>query len=495
VYASRPESAESSRRTLLARAGILAGGVGALILHGAERAVAQTVAETVEIRPPAGQTALAIVPSGDVPPSASVGGALNLDNTASTGAGAVLYSNRGASALGRLLAVNQDHPENPQHALRVQNAGTAHTVSIFHDPAGGAGDPTAEALDVVSTNPLDTAVGVQGREEGKGTVKITHAKPGRPDADASALSIALLGAGTACQGIFIGNDSGNPTTGPLLNIRNGGPAAPRLVLTADGRLELPVPGPSGGLTLGADTNLYRAATAVLSTDGALQARAMQGGGEVAPTEATAIPLVDVFRARLSLYGIEGVSSGVRGTTFSSFHHQLRLQPIEAGTASFAGVYGFYAPPLLNVVGKGWNVTSYSAVRVEPPGGEGTISHLAAVDVRDLKGRGANNYSLRSFGTSVTMRHSGAVSLGSQAAPESLLHLHGNSNVHGSVTFEAESAHPPTSTQGSQARLYLKGNALVIQWSDESRVLYTRIPLDSAGPYPATPAVTTDTTPP
>ena len=124
-------------------------------------------------------------------PSTSAGGALNLDNSASQGAGAVLYSNKGADALGRLLVVNQANPANPQQAVRIQNAGTAHTVSILHDPAGGAGDSSAEAVDIVSTNPLDTTLGVQGQEEGRGTVKITHEKPARPDANAAAISIAL----------------------------------------------------------------------------------------------------------------------------------------------------------------------------------------------------------------------------------------------------------------------------------------------------------------
>jgi hypothetical protein len=126
-----------------------------------------------------------------VPHSAVTGGGLNLDNTASSGAGVVLYSNRGADALGRLLVVNQANPSNPQHAVRIQNVGTAHTVSIFHDPAAGAGDPAAEAVDIVSTNERDTALGVRGRETGKGTVKITHGKPSGSDANASALSIAL----------------------------------------------------------------------------------------------------------------------------------------------------------------------------------------------------------------------------------------------------------------------------------------------------------------
>jgi hypothetical protein len=296
----------------------------------------------MEITPLAGDAALRLVPSGAVSPSVSVGGAFNLDNTASTGAGVVLYSNQGAGALGRLLVVNQANSENPQNAVRIQNVGTAHAVSIFHNPAGGTGDSTAEALDVVSTNPLDTALGVRGQEEGRGTVKIAHAKPARSDANAAALSIALLGAGTACQGICIGNDGGNPTTGRLLNIRNGGPGSERLVLTADGRVELPIKGPAGGLVIGSDANLYRSAQNVLATDGAIQARVVQGE---------------------------------------------------------------------------------------------------------------------------------------------------------SVVLAAESANPPAPAAGEQARLYVKDSKLVIQWNDTGTVLYTTIPLDSAGPYPVSPAMTTDTVAP
>ncbi len=303
ISSTQTETAESSRRALLAKAGLLAGGVGAVLLHGSERALAQSVAETMEIVPPAGDSALRLVPSGPVPPSVSVGGALNLDNTASTGAGAVLYSNQGSGALGRLLVVNQANPANPMAAVRIQNAGIATTVSIFHDPAGGAGDSTAEALDVVSTNPLDTTVGVKGQEEGKGTVKITHVKPAGDDADASALSIALLGAGTASQGIFIGNDSGNPTTGPLLHIRNGGVGNERLVLTPDGRVDLPVQGPAGGVLIGSDANLYRSAPAVLATDGTVKAGVVQGDGLLLDVQDTnpAAP-VDDQQARLYVKG-------------------------------------------------------------------------------------------------------------------------------------------------------------------------------------------------
>lgn len=321
----------------------MAGGVGAAILHGAEPSQAQTMGETMDVAPPPGDPALKLRPSGAVAPSVSVGGAMNLDNSGSTGAGAVLYSNRGADALGRLLVVNQANAANPQHAVRIENAGTAHSVSIFHDPAGGIGDPTAEALDVVSTNPLDTTVGVHGREEGKGTVKVTHEKPAGGDANASALSICLLGQDTACQGIYIGNDLGNVTTGPLLNIRNGGPGSERLVLTADGKVQLPVRGSLGGIVIGSDASLYRSAAGILSTPGGIEARTVL--------------------------------------------------------------------------------------------------------------------------------------------------------AHQSVTVSAKTANPPAPLPGAQARIYVKDAKLVVQWNDGQQTLYTTIELDNPGPFPVTPAVTTDTTPP
>jgi len=230
----------------------------------------------MEVEPHSGSAALKLVPSGPVSPSVSIGGAFNLDNTASSGAGVVLYSDQGEGALGRLLVVHQSNAANPQAAVRIQQAGAAHAVSIFHNPAAGAGDSSAEALDVVSTNVLDSAVGIRGQEAGRGTVKITHVKPASPDANAAALSIGLLGAGTQCQGIFIGNDAGNATSGPLIHIRNGGPGSERLVLTGDGRLELPVPDRAGGLLIGSDANLYRSAQGALATDGVIQARVTQG---------------------------------------------------------------------------------------------------------------------------------------------------------------------------------------------------------------------------
>ena len=112
-----------------------------------------------------------------------------------------------------------------------------------------------------------SACGAAKRAEG--TVKITHEKPARPDANAVGALDRADRRRHRGQGIFIGNDAGNPTTGPLLNIRNGGPDAKRLVLTADGKVQLPVQGPLGGLVIGSDASLYRSAEGVLATDGAI----------------------------------------------------------------------------------------------------------------------------------------------------------------------------------------------------------------------------------
>ena len=530
---------------MLARAGLAAGALGVLALPDAARAAPTRFDDLVEIAPPAGTAALRLLVSGNVPNSAVTGGALNLDNSASTGAGAVLHSNRGADALGRLLVVNQANPANPQHAVRIQNAGTAHTVSIFHDPAGGAGDPAAEAVDIVSTNAQDTALGVRGRESGKGTVKITHGKPASSDADASALSIALEGAGTACQGIYIGNDAGNPTTGNLLHIRNGGPDAERMRLTAAGRLELPEPGSGAGLELGGDANLYRADVKTLATDGALRIAsagatvngsrwfvaqipssatiALEAGAGlrgvavsaaittrdqldpisllmvnvnsvVTPSAATDLRAVEVYKSNLSINGLPGAASGVVGSVVSSFQHQLRLLPIQAGgSGHLTNVFGFHAPPAA-VVEPGWTVMNYSPLRVEAPGGTGTILNLTGLEIRDFKSRASNNYSLRSHGPAVHMRHSGGANLGSQESPETLLHLRGNAAFHGSLSLDEEANDPPAPAAGT-ARLYVKNGKLVVQWNDGSKTLFTTIPLNAAGAYPVTTTVTTDTAAP
>ena len=153
---------------------------------------------------------------------------MNVDNSDATGAGVVIFSSQGATASGRLLVVRATNAAFPQQLVRIENAGTGHAVSISHT----ANDSTAEALDIVSTNPLDTTVGVSGMEEGRGTIKVTHNKPTNSDANASVLSLRANGAGTACQGIFFDSENG-ATTGHLLNFRQNGSEV--FVMDAEGR--------------------------------------------------------------------------------------------------------------------------------------------------------------------------------------------------------------------------------------------------------------------
>jgi hypothetical protein len=129
----------------------------------------------------------------------------------------------GTNPTGALLSTGPNVITNtsPSHALRIANNTTD--------------DSSCEALDVVSNNELDTTFGIRGVEQGRGTIKVTHLRPpsGANDANASALSIRLNGAGTAAQGIFLDSEDG-PTTGPLINLRQDG--VQRFLVNANGDL-------------------------------------------------------------------------------------------------------------------------------------------------------------------------------------------------------------------------------------------------------------------
>lgn len=164
--------------------------------------------------------------------STSVGGAILVENTGSTGAGVVVFTNRGADAAGRLMVLRSANAAFTQAALHIDYLGTNHAATIAH---GGTGTASL-ALSVVSTNEDDTAVGVTGEPSARGTIKVTHNKPSVADGNASALSILLNGAGTACQGIFLDTEAGVSTTGKLINFRQAG--AERFVVHPDGSVQI-----------------------------------------------------------------------------------------------------------------------------------------------------------------------------------------------------------------------------------------------------------------
>lgn len=198
---------------------------------------------------------LYIEPQVELSSSTSVGGALRVDNTRNKGAGAVLYTNAGAGARGRLMVLRCDHGLFDQDCLHVSYDGKNSGISVLstNGPAMTLASTTTvprnhvlglllnadvddtSALNVNSLNTRHSAVQVTGNEKERGTVKIAHVKPnGMDDTNATALSIDLQGAGTAAQGIFVESTGG--TTGKLLNIRNQGDE--KMVLKADGTLQV-----------------------------------------------------------------------------------------------------------------------------------------------------------------------------------------------------------------------------------------------------------------
>lgn len=157
-----------------------------------------------------------VVPTANKSASTSAGGAISVDNSNSTGAGVVVYSTQAAPS-GRLLAVRVNSATFNQAAVYVDYNGTGHAATVNHSGTGS----NSNALVVTSTNASDTALGVSGNCDARGTVKITHNKSGS-DANASILSCLINGSGTACQGIFLDTETGVTTTGKLINLRQDG---------------------------------------------------------------------------------------------------------------------------------------------------------------------------------------------------------------------------------------------------------------------------------
>lgn len=244
--------------------------VGAVRIPGATRSMhpyGLTISDATSlvITNPDASAALKIIQQGNAPTSITTGGAINLDNSASTGAGFVLYSSRGSDQSGRLLVLNVPNSAFAQSAMHVAYAGNSHAVSVLHSSQGS----NAQAYNITSTNQNDTAFGVSGTEIGKGTIKVVHNYPGVADASASALSIRVNGQGTQAQGIFFDSDDAD-LTGNILTLRNHG--ADRLILNAAGQLQLKTDGNTGGLKAGAalDVAFFRGAADTWRSDDLIQ---------------------------------------------------------------------------------------------------------------------------------------------------------------------------------------------------------------------------------
>ncbi|HSX27874.1 MAG TPA: hypothetical protein VLF60_00290 [Candidatus Saccharimonadales bacterium] len=160
---------------------------------------------------------LTLAPTGVTSGSPSTGGTLFINQGTNPGSAFNTFTNAGSGALGRLMNVAVLNSAFDQAGLHVDYAGTVNGFEVVSTSTSS----TSNAVSVTSTNPNSTAMGVNGSESSKGTVKIVHTYPGSSDANASALSLRANGAGTAAQGIFFDAEDGG-TTGNLMKMRNAG---------------------------------------------------------------------------------------------------------------------------------------------------------------------------------------------------------------------------------------------------------------------------------
>lgn len=156
-----------------------------------------------------------LLPNGDSQSLSSVGGAFYIDNTNNIGSALGIFSDAGAEAQGNMMNIKINNPAFAQAAFYMDYHGTSNAVEIRNN----TDDASSNALSITNFNKLDSALGVIGYENDRGTVKITHNKAGN-DANASGLSIDLKGDNTAAQGIYVDSTATTGTTGKLLRLRN-----------------------------------------------------------------------------------------------------------------------------------------------------------------------------------------------------------------------------------------------------------------------------------
>lgn len=171
----------------------------------------------------------------------SSGGVIFIDNTNNIGTGIGIYSNADGSAEGNMINVKVDNPLYNQAAFYMNYDGLSNAVEIVSN----SNDSSSNALAVTGNNINDSTVGIIGYELGKGTIKVTHNRPGSGnDQNASGLSIDLKGVGTRAQGVYVDSTETGGTLGNLLRLRNQ--SIDQFVVGPQGNLTL-----TGNITQGA----------------------------------------------------------------------------------------------------------------------------------------------------------------------------------------------------------------------------------------------------
>lgn len=229
----------------------------AYVLRGTNLVFNTSELSPVQLNNPYANAALQVTQTGNASASASTGGAVNINNTGSTGAGLVIYSTQAAPS-GRLLNVNANSATFAQAAANVTNAGTGDALQVTQSgtgiglnltAAGGAtankhavsvgltntGSTSSSAMNITSANTAASSLQVTGVELSRGSIKVAHVgDAGGLDGNASGISIDLQTAGTAAQGIFLDATTG-ATTGKLIHLKNGG--AEKFSIDASGKLQ------------------------------------------------------------------------------------------------------------------------------------------------------------------------------------------------------------------------------------------------------------------
>jgi hypothetical protein len=142
-------------------------------------------------------------------------------------------------------------------------------------------------------------------------------------------------------------------------------------------------------------------------------------------------------------------------------------------------------PLARFIGMG-NPTGSHAVG---------ITDLVGIDIPDVISKPTNVWSIRNVEVRARMHHRGSLNLGGGATPTqetvSLVALRDNAQEHTSITFDEETTDPAQPAADAEARVYFKNGKFVVQWNLAGTTIYTTFPVNSAGPYPVNPVITTD----
>jgi hypothetical protein len=184
-----------------------------------------TRTSTTTINNASTNNAIKINQTGNIGASSSVGGAINLTNTSNTGAALVAYTNQ-ADPSDNLVNLRADNPSFDQALMFVDFRGGQTPAIVSAVTIRSSVSANGYALNIIGQSTATSTMQLSGSEAAVSSFKITHTSPtivpGLADTNASALSIALAGVGTAAQGIFIDATATGGTTGKLMNVRNDG---------------------------------------------------------------------------------------------------------------------------------------------------------------------------------------------------------------------------------------------------------------------------------